>query len=104
MSDGGSSIGLRTYLAIFSSLMVLTAITVYVAFLDMGPYNNLVAMAIAVTKATLVVLYFMHLKVSSVLNKVAIGSTMFFFVLLIGLVFADIVTRTDLHAPRSVFW
>jgi cytochrome c oxidase subunit 4 len=104
MSDGGSSIGVRTYFLVFTALLFLTASTVWVAFRDLGAYNNVVALGIAVVKATLVVLFFMHLKVSSTVNKLAVASTLFFFLLLIGLVFADFLTRNALHAPRNVYW
>ena len=52
----------RTYYLIFLTLMVCTAITVAVAFVDLGPLNAVVAMTIAVLKATLVVLFFMHVE------------------------------------------
>lgn len=92
---------LRTYLLVFSALMVLTAVTVYVAFFDMGLFNNVVALGIAFTKASLVVAYFMHLKGSPISNKVAFTSTIFFLLLLIGLVVADVLTRTMLHRPGA---
>ena len=56
---------LRTYYLIFLTLIVCTAITVAVAFVDLGPMNVVVAMTIAVLKATLVVLFFMHVKYST---------------------------------------
>ena len=51
---------IRVYLMVFGILMVGTALTVWAAFLHLGPFNDVVALAIAVTKATFVVLYFMH--------------------------------------------
>ena len=53
-----------TYYTIFALLMLGTAITVAVAYLDLGPLNTVVALTIACTKATLVVLFFMHVKYS----------------------------------------
>ena len=53
---------LSTYLSIFAALMVLSAITVGAAFVNLGSLNPIVAMAIAVLKATLVILFFMHVK------------------------------------------
>jgi cytochrome c oxidase subunit 4 len=50
----------RTYYVIFLVLMICTAITVAVAYFDLGPLNTIVALTIAVFKATLVVLFFMH--------------------------------------------
>lgn len=91
-------IPVKVYAAVFLALMVLTTVTVYVAFLDLGIFNNIVALAIAVTKATLVVLYFMHMRYNTSLNKVALVATIFFFALLIGMVFSDVLTRDLLEA------
>ena len=54
----------RIYYTIFAILMLCTGLTVWVAFLDLGPLNTIAALAIAVFKATLVVLFFMHVKYS----------------------------------------
>ncbi len=62
-----------TYYAIFGALMVLTAVTVGVAFINLGALNFPVAIAIAITKATLVILFFMHVKYSSQLTKMFVG-------------------------------
>jgi cytochrome c oxidase subunit IV len=64
MSDHGPS--LKTYVAVFVALLVLTMVTYSAAFMDFGSQylNVLVALGIAVTKATLVVLFFMHVKYS----------------------------------------
>ena len=56
---------LGAYFGIFGALMALTAITVGVAWVDLGSINILVALGVAIVKATLVVLYFRHLKYSS---------------------------------------
>jgi cytochrome c oxidase subunit 4 len=98
MSEQHHIIPIKVYLAVFAALMVLTAVTVYVAFVDMGMLNNVVALGIAVTKATLVVLYFMHMRYNTSLNKVALVATIFFFVLLVGMVFSDVLTRDLLEA------
>ena len=55
----------RVYYLIFAILMVCTALTVGIAFVDLGPLNIVAALAIAVFKATLVVLFFMHVKYST---------------------------------------
>ena len=55
---------LSIYVGIFTALLVLTGVTVAVTFIDLGPLNNLVALSIAVIKATMVLLYFMHLRYS----------------------------------------
>ena len=58
-----------TYYAIFGALMVLTAVTVAVAFVNLGSFNFPVAIGIAITKATLVILFFMHAKYSSTADE-----------------------------------
>lgn len=67
-------VGTGVYLAIFAALMVLTAVTVWAARQDFGAFNTVVALGIAVAKATLVVLFFMHVKYSSALTKLVVAS------------------------------
>lgn len=83
----------RIYALIFAALMVGTAITVLAARVDFGPMNIFIAMAIAITKATLVVLYFMHLRYSERLTQIFAAAGMFWLVLLIALTWADYFTR-----------
>lgn len=92
---------LRTYYAIFASLMVLTAVTVGVAFINLGPFNFPVAISIAVLKATLVVLFFMHAKYSSRLTKLFIATGFFFLGVLFMLTLTDYLSRGWLTAPPS---
>jgi cytochrome c oxidase subunit 4 len=81
------------YYTIFASLMVLTAITVGVAFINLGPFNFAVAISIAIVKATLVVLFFMHVKYSSRLTKLFIGTGFFFLFVLFTLTLTDYLSR-----------
>ncbi len=90
-----------TYYAIFGALMVLTAITVAVAFINLGPLNFPVAISIAICKATLVVLFFMHAKYSSRLTKLIIGGTFFFLLTLFGLTMSDYLSRGWHVAPAG---
>jgi len=82
-----------TYYTIFISLMVLTAITVAVAFINLGPFNFPVALSIAIVKATLVILFFMHVKYSSRLTKLTVGTGFFFLLVLFTLTLTDYLTR-----------
>ena len=82
-----------TYYAIFAALMVGTAVTVAVAFVNLGAFNFPVAIGIAITKATLVILFFMHVKYSSRLTKLVVVTSLFFLALLIGETFMDYATR-----------
>ena len=82
-----------TYYTIFGALMVLTAITVAVAFIDIGLLNFPVAISIAVLKATLVILFFMHVKYASHLTKLFVAMAFFFLVTLFGLTLTDYLSR-----------
>jgi cytochrome c oxidase subunit IV len=81
------------YYTIFGSLMVLTGITVAVAFINLGPFNFPVALSIAIVKATLVILFFMHMKYSSRLTKLTVGTGFFFLLVLFTLTLTDYLTR-----------
>jgi cytochrome c oxidase subunit 4 len=88
-----------TYYTIFGSLMALTAITVAVAFINLGRLNFPVALSIAILKATLVILFFMHVKYSSRLTKLICGVSFFFLVILFGLTLTDYLSRGWFVAP-----
>jgi cytochrome c oxidase subunit 4 len=89
----------RVYFSVFAALMGLTLLTVGAAFLDLGPANTFVALAIAVVKSTLVILYFMHVKGNTKLVPVVILSGVFFLLLLFLLLAADYGTRGWLGVP-----
>ena len=89
----------KTYITIFGALMVGTVITVAAAFVNLGPLNFPVAISIAIAKATLVILFFMHLKYSSQLTKLICGSAFFFLIVLFGLTMSDYLSRGWFTAP-----
>jgi cytochrome c oxidase subunit IV len=97
MSGHVSPIGL--YLTIFAVLMVLSAVTVGAAFVDLGAINTAVALGIASVKATLVVLYFMHVKHASGLTKLIVVSGLFFLAILMSLTMADYGSREWVNPP-----
>ena len=84
---------IRVYLMVFAILMVGTALTVWAAFINMGPFNDIVAMAIAVTKATFVVLYFMHVRHSTLLTKITVVAGFLWLAILVALTLSDYFTR-----------
>jgi cytochrome c oxidase subunit IV len=90
-----------SYYGIFGALMVLTAVTVGVAFVNLGAFNFPVALAIALTKATLVVLFFMHVKYSSRLTKMIVGMALFFLMILFVLTLTDYMSRGWYTSPRG---
>ena len=89
---------LKTYLAVFFALMVFTAITVAVAFVDLGPLNNVVMLGIALLKATLVVMYFMHVKYGTRLIPMVVASGIFFLAIMFVITMSDYMTRGWLGA------
>ena len=92
---------IRTYVAIFGALMVFTATTVVVAFLNLGALNFPVALSIAIVKATLVILFFMHVKYSSRLTKLICGGAFFFLLILFSLTMSDYLSRGWFTSPRG---
>ncbi len=83
----------KLYVAIWAILMVMTLTTVLVSFVDIGPMNIVIALAIATFKGTLVVLFFMHLRYSPKLTMVTVVAAMFFLFLLLSLTMTDYLTR-----------
>ena len=83
----------RIYVAVASALLVLTASTCAISYVDLGVFNAVVALAIAVFKAMLVVLFFMHLKYSTKLTKLTAISGIFIFLGLISMTMADYISR-----------
>ena len=90
---------IKVYLAIFATLMVLTGVTVAVAYVNLGQFNKVVALGIASFKATLVVLYFMHVKYASRLTKLVVMTGLFFLAVLLGETMIDYATRMWINPP-----
>jgi len=91
MSTHVSSV--RLYVVIFLALMAGTALTVWAAFQDLGAFNNVVMLTIAVVKATLVVMYFMHVRYSTRLTTMTVLAGVFFLLILFSLTMADYMSR-----------
>ena len=88
----------RIYVTIFLALMLGTGLTVLAAFYDFpGPLNAVVALTIATIKATLVVLYFMHVRYSGRLIWLVIGSALFWLAIMFSITFSDYWTRSWFH-------
>ena len=83
----------RTYVIIFGLLMLGTYLTVQAAFLDLGAFNTPIAIAIAIAKATVVVLYFMHVKYSPRLTWIVVIGSVFWLAILLIMTFGDYATR-----------
>jgi len=91
----------RTYLLVFLSLAGLTILTTGVAFVDLGPFNTVAALAIAFSKILLVILFFMGVRHSSGMVRIILIAGFFWLALLIAFTTADYRSRSWTAAPDS---
>ena len=90
----GHVVPLKTYLLVFAALIGLTGLTTGVAFVDLGAFKTVVALAIACANMLLVIFFFMHLRHSSSLTRVVVLAGFFWLLLLIGLTLNDYHSRS----------
>src|SRR5664279_2173158 len=89
----------KTYAAVWIALLLMTALTTSVAYIDLGRFGVVVALTIAVCKMLLVALFFMHVRHSTKLTKlVVLGGLLWLFILLM-LTMSDFVTRGWIGVP-----
>ena len=94
MHEPSKSSPLVTYFLVWGALLAGTLLTYEVAKIDLGPFNPVVALVIATTKALLVALFFMHLRHASDRQlKVVVASTLFFLMILLSLTLTDYMSR-----------
>ena len=93
--------GIKRYVIVWLSLLLFTIITVWTGKTDLGAANIWVAMAIAVTKATLVVLFFMHLYDEGGVNRLVFVVSLLFVAVLMLFVFGDLMTRIAMSLPNE---
>lgn len=91
---------LRVYFTIITALFLLTGLTVWVAFQDFGVFNNVVALSIAVVKALLVAMFFMHLLYSARILWLFAGAGAVWFLIMIALMLSDYRSREWLPRPQ----
>jgi cytochrome c oxidase subunit IV len=91
----------KTYVIVFVSLLALAVLTTAVAFVDLGPFNTVIALAIAFAKMLLVILVFMHLRNGSKLLHVVVVAGFFWLALLIGLTLTDYHSRHWIPDPPA---
>jgi len=91
----------KAYVGVWLTLLVLTVVTVTVSYYDFGDWNIFVAMLVATIKASLVCLYFMHLKYDNRFNQVVFISSFVFFAIFIGLTLSDELERPT-YTPAVV--
>ena len=93
----------KLYATIVSCLLAFTAITVFAAFVELGPLNTPIALGIAVFKATLVVLFFMHVRYNTPLMWVFAAAGFFMLLILLSLTMQDYMSRGWEMAPPIEF-
>ena len=87
-------VGPKTYGLILLALLILTATTTGAAFINMGVFSPIVALAIACLKAILVILFFMHIRYSSRVLMLTVGAGFFTFLVLITMTLSDYISRS----------
>lgn len=92
----------KTYVAVFAALITLTITTVAVSKIELGEYNFIVAMTIAVIKGSLVVWFFMHVRQSSSMTRLFVGAGFFWMAILFVFVMSDYSSRGWL--PGATWW
>jgi len=92
----------RTYVIIWAILTTMTFVTYYVAQVELGAWNIVVALLIAFFKMMLVILFFMNVKAESPLTKLFAGAGFFWMILLLGQTMLDYISRTWM--PGGKFW
>jgi cytochrome c oxidase subunit 4 len=95
-------VSIKTYALVFAALIALTITTVAVSKLELGEYNFVCAMSIAVIKGLLVVAFFMDVRRSSSLTKLVAGAGLFWMAILLVFILSDYLSRGWL--PRPVWW
>ena len=104
MSDDHSGhfiVPLRYYVMTLCMLLFLTVITVLVAQIDLGSFNIVVALLVAVVKASFVIMFFMGMRWDEAFNKVVLFGSLLFVVLFLVIVMADVLTRTGVYANED---
>ena len=95
-------ISVKVYAAVFAALLALTLTTVAVSKLELGEFNFIVAITIAVIKATLVILFFMDVRHATSLTKLFVGAGLFWLAILLVFLLSDYFSRGWLPGPGWV--
>jgi len=91
----------KSYYRIFMALILLLVISIAVSYVHLGEWNVVAAVSIAVIKAVLIILYFMHVRHSSHLVWVFVGAGFFWLGIMFALTFSDYLTRGWLPSPTG---
>lgn len=110
MSDGSSThedhghehyiVPVKAYFGVLVALGFLMALTIGAAFIDLGSFNPILAILIAIAKALFIVLIFMNVYFSTKLTKIFVVGAFFFLIILFGLIIIDFISRTMVSNPQ----
>ncbi len=100
--EGETIVSPRLYVGVFAILFVLALATTFISFVDLGPFNTVIALLIAAAKAILIVLFFMHVKFEGLLTFVFAIAGFCWLAIMLILTFADYYSRGWLPSPREV--
>lgn len=89
----------RVYFLVFITLIVMTWVTAYVSTVDLGRLNVYVALSIAIFKASLVILFFMHVKYGTRLTKMIVLAGIYWLILVLFIAMLDLWTRNWMGVP-----
>ena len=95
-------IPLQTYFKVFGALMFLTVLTVLAAKIDLGSFNIVLAMLIAIAKSTLVLLFFMHLYYDNKTNLLFFLGSVLFLIIFIAFTYFDVAYRDGIDSIEAV--
>ena len=95
-------IPIQTYLKVFGALMFLTVLTVAVTYIDLGSFNIVLAMLIAIIKSTLVLLFFMHLYYDNKTNLMFFLASILFMIIFITFTYFDIGQRDGIYDIEDI--
>lgn len=90
----------KIYYIVFGSLLILTLLTWQIAYIDLGPWNTVVALLIAIFKAGLVATFFMHLRWSASVMRLVLFAALFWLAILLTLTVGDVLTRNTVARPE----
>ena len=97
-NSGHHVVSPKVYATVLTALLVGTVLTVQAAKVDLGRWNIVLALAIAVTKMTLVILFFMHAYYSTKRTQLIIISGVFWLAIMLSLTLGDYASRSwDVH-------
>jgi cytochrome c oxidase subunit IV len=97
MNNENPAVG--TYVFVFAVLLLLAALTTGIAYINLGPFNTVVALAIAAVKMFLVGLFFMHLWYIRGLPRIVVLAGFFWLALMVSFTLADVFSRSWIKPP-----